>query len=50
MVSTILEMLQAGATTDEILEAYPSITESHIRSSLEFAANLAEQRFKATPV
>ena len=40
MVSIVLEMLQGGATTDEILEAYPSLTKKHIRAALEFAAKV----------
>jgi len=40
MVTTILEMLQAGAPAKEIIEAYPSLTEKHIKSALEFAAKV----------
>jgi uncharacterized protein (DUF433 family) len=43
MVSIILEMLKEGASTDEILRAYPSLTEAHIKAALEFAVNLAKQ-------
>jgi len=50
MVSIILEMLQDKATTEEILEAYPSLTEEHIMAALEFAAELASKRYKLTQV
>lgn len=47
MVYIVLEMLQAGYTIKDILAAYPSLTEDHIRSVLEFAAKLtAKERFK----
>ncbi len=35
MVYLILEMLEAGASKEEILEAYPSITSNHIKAALE---------------
>jgi uncharacterized protein (DUF433 family) len=40
MVYIVLEMLQDGATTKEIIEAYPSLTEKHIKAALEFAAKV----------
>lgn len=45
MVSIVLEMLEAGASYDEILEAYPSLTRQHIKAALDFAAKVAEQSF-----
>ncbi len=48
MISIILEMLRAGASLTEIQEAYPSITQEHVKAALEFAANLTEQRFRIT--
>ena len=45
MVSIVLEMLEDKATTQEILEAYPSLTEDHIRAALDFAAKIAERNF-----
>ncbi len=50
MVSIVLEMLQDRATTEEIIEAYPSLTEEHIKAALEFAAKLAGKRFKLTQI
>lgn len=44
MVSDILWMLKEGANIQEILEAYPSITENHVKAALEFAAKLAERK------
>lgn len=45
MVSLVLEMLEGGAGYDEILAAYPSLTQGHIRAALDFAARVAEQSF-----
>lgn len=45
MVSIVLEMLEGGASTTEIVEAYPSLTEQHIKAALDFAAKIADQRF-----
>ena len=45
MVSIVFEMLRDGASTKEILEAYPSLTKEHIKASLEFAARIAERSF-----
>jgi len=44
MVSIVLEMLEAGCNTKEIVKAYPSLTKRHIKSALEFAANLTGRR------
>jgi len=50
MVHTILEMLGAGASIEDILAAYPSITKNHIKSALEYASKIAEGSFKAMPI
>ncbi|MEK6893749.1 MAG: DUF433 domain-containing protein [Nanoarchaeota archaeon] len=48
MVYIVLEMLQAGYTIKDIINAYPSLTEGHIKAVLEFATKLtAKERFKA---
>ena len=45
-VHTVLEMLEAGESTKDILEAYPSLTEKHIKVALHYAAErLAGERF-----
>ena len=45
MVSIVLEMLEDNATAKEIFEAYPSLTENHIRAALHFAAKISERNF-----
>ena len=45
MVSIVLEMLEDGATTKEIIEAYPSLTKEHIKAALDFAAKISERSF-----
>ncbi|MEK6542856.1 MAG: DUF433 domain-containing protein [Elusimicrobiota bacterium] len=42
MVSAVLEMLAAGATTREIGEAYPRVTKKSIEAALFFAAQSLE--------
>jgi len=45
MVYSILEMLEAGASIEEILEAYPSLTKEHVKAALHYAAEkLAGER------
>ena len=46
MVHIVLEMLRAGASYKEIIEAYPSLSIKHIRAALDFAAHLAEKNFE----
>ena len=46
MVWQILEMPEGGANYKDILEAFPSITENHIKAALHYAAErLAGERF-----
>lgn len=45
MVYLVLEMLEAGAPVEEILEAYPSLTPKHIQAALDFAAKITEKKF-----
>ncbi|MBI3035027.1 DUF433 domain-containing protein [Candidatus Woesearchaeota archaeon] len=49
MVSIVLEMLEDGADTKEIIEAYPSLTNKHIKAALNFAAKLTERSFDLVP-
>lgn len=42
MVYLVLEMLQAGATLEEIQDAYPDLTGDHVKAALEFAARAVE--------
>lgn len=43
MVSTILELLEAGTSMAEIRKGYPAITPAHIRAALHLAHQLLEQ-------
>ncbi len=43
-VYLILDMLREGATIEEIIEAYPSLTPKHIKAALEYAARVLEKR------
>lgn len=49
MVYLVLEMLEAGASVKDILKAYPSLSEKHIKASLDFAAQLTEKSFELVP-
>ena len=40
-VYLVLEKLGAGETFEQILAAYPELTEAHIRGALQYAAGLA---------
>ncbi len=40
MVASVLELLEAGQSTHQILEAYPALTEAHIRAALHLASEL----------
>ncbi|PWD97746.1 DUF433 domain-containing protein [Marinilabilia rubra] len=42
-VSTILEYLAAGETTENILEAYPTLEKEDILACLEFAKKIADK-------
>ena len=43
MVSIVLEMLEDGADTKEIIEAYPSLTKKHIKAALQYAGSLVKR-------
>ena len=46
MVWQILEMLEGGATNEDIIEAFPSLTGGHIKAALHYAAErLAGEKF-----
>jgi len=42
-VSTVLEYLAAGETTENILKAYPILEEQDIRACLEFAKTISDR-------
>ena len=44
MVYLILEMLEAGSTIEEIREAYPDLTPTHVKAALHYAARVLEYR------
>lgn len=44
MVYIVLEMLEAGASYQEICDAYPGLTPKHIKAALEYAARVLERR------
>ena len=49
MVYLVLEMLEDGASIEEIIEAYPSLTKKHIKAALDFAAKITERSFELVP-
>jgi len=49
-VSLIVDNLAAGATEEEILEAYPSLSREDIRAALAFAAEMARERYVEIPL
>ena len=49
MVYLVLEMLEEGASINDIFEAYPSLTKEHIKAALDFAAKLTKKSFDTIP-
>ena len=49
-VSLIVDNLAAGATEEEILDAYPSLTKDDIKAALAYAAEMARERFVDIPI
>ncbi len=43
MVTVILDNLAEGATREEILRSYPSLTPEHLDAALSYAAELARE-------
>ncbi|MBI5669599.1 MAG: DUF433 domain-containing protein [Chloroflexi bacterium] len=43
-VSTVIDMVAAGMTNDEILKAYPDLEDDDIREALQFAAAAVRER------
>ena len=44
MVSVVLDNLAAGASQDEILRSYPSLSQESIQAAIAYAAELARER------
>ncbi len=49
-VSLIVDNLAAGATEQEILDSYPSLTKEDIRVALAYAAEMARERYVNIPM
>jgi uncharacterized protein (DUF433 family) len=49
-VSLIVDNLAAGATEEEILDSYPSLTKDDIRAALAYAAEMARERHVDIPM
>ena len=49
-VSLIVDNLAAGSSEDEIIEAYPVLTNDDIRAALAFAAEMVRERFVDIPL
>jgi uncharacterized protein (DUF433 family) len=49
MVSVILDNLAAGASHDEIMASYPSLTLLDIQAAVAYAAEIARERFVSLP-
>lgn len=45
---TVLASLAEGASTDEILKDFPTLTEAAVRAAIAFAASSAEEDLPAT--
>lgn len=44
MVYLILDMLESGATIEDIRDAYPDLTPEHVKAALHYAARVLEAR------
>jgi len=42
MVWQVLEMLEAGESTDKIIKAFPSLTKEHIKAALAYTAEITK--------
>ena len=49
MVSVILDNLASGESVAEILKGYPSLSAEDIQAALNYAADLARDRYLALP-
>ena len=48
-VSLILDLLAEGATMDEILLEYPSLSEEDIRASIAYGSEMSRERYVEIP-
>jgi uncharacterized protein (DUF433 family) len=49
MVSVILDNLAAGATSEEILQSYPTLSPEAIQAAISYAAELSRERIVSMP-
>jgi uncharacterized protein (DUF433 family) len=49
LVSVVLDNLAAGASIEDLVESYPSLTREAIQASLAYAADLSRERVLAMP-
>jgi len=49
-ISLIVDNLASGSTDNEILEAYPSLSEEDIKAALAYAAEMARERYVDIPI
>ncbi len=49
-VSLILDFLASGATTQEILENYPGLSEADIQACIAYGAEMARERYVDIPL
>jgi len=42
MAASVLELFEAGQSTQQILEAYPGLTQEHIQAALHLASELLD--------
>ena len=49
MASVVLDNLAAGASIEEILASYPSLSRDSIKAAIAYAAELARERVVALP-
>lgn len=49
-VQSVLELLAAGESIEDVLQAYPSLTKEHVLASLEFAARLSGSGYISKPL
>ena len=48
-ISLIVDNLAAGASEDEILKAYPSLSKEDIHAALAYASEMSRERFVNIP-
>ncbi len=49
-VQSVLELLAAGDSVEEVLKAYPSLTRETVLACLDWAARLMSNRYTIQPV